>query len=233
VRAGRCRPPAYAAPVTYGLIPAQTLPPAGIDLVRRIYEDGFPAHQRADFASLLGGRQPGELALALTGPGAVPCGFAMLRPLGPTGWIFLRYFVVDAAQRGRGLGGVLWDELTGLLRESGYSLLIFDVDDPDEPGCPPDEAAIRRRRIAFYERHGAAVLPVTGYRTPDGPGPEPDWTPMLLLAAGLEAGDPPTATAGGLRAVAGAVYRYRWSLAPDHPQVRRTGYAGGRHGPTG
>jgi hypothetical protein len=31
----------------------------------------------------------------------------MLRPLGSTGWIFLRYFEVDQAQRGQGLGGLL------------------------------------------------------------------------------------------------------------------------------
>jgi len=218
--------------MTYALTAAETLPPAGRDLVRRIYEDSFPAHQRAGFGSLLDGRQPGELALALTGP-AGPCGFAMLRPLGTTGWIFLRYFVVDASQRGQGLGGVLWEQLTARLRDAGYELLVFDVDDPDEPGCPPEEVTIRRRRITFYQRHGAALLPVTGYRTPDEDDGQPHWTPMLLLAAGLGRGDPPTATAAGLRSVVEAVYRYRWSLAPDHPQVLGTDYADGRDGPAG
>jgi GNAT superfamily N-acetyltransferase len=219
--------------VTYTLTDVETLPPAGVDLVRRIYEDSFPPHQRAGFGSLLDGRQPGELALALTGPDG-PCGFAMLRPLGTTGWIFLRYFVVDASQRGQGLGGVLWEQLTAALRDAGYALLVFDVDDPDEHGCPPEEVTIRWRRIAFYQRHGGALLPVTGYRTPDEDDDgQPHWTPMLLLAAGLGPADPPTAAAAGLRAVVEAVYRYRWSLAPEHPQVLRTGYAGGLDGPAG
>jgi GNAT superfamily N-acetyltransferase len=195
-------------------------------VVREIYEAGFPPHQRADFASLLDGRQPGEQALALTGP-AGPCGFVMLRPLGPTGWMFLRYFVVAADRRGQGLGGVLWHQLTDTLQDSGYTLLVFDVEDPGEPGCAPDQERVRSRRIAFYRRHGAAVLPVTGYRNPHEDAGQDDWSPMLLMAAGLTGGDPPMSTAAGLRAVVAAVYRYRWALPPDHPQVQRTGYADG------
>jgi GNAT superfamily N-acetyltransferase len=212
--------------VSYRLRPVEELTPPEAEHVRRIYEDGFPPHQRAGFRSLTAGREPGELALALTGPGQ-PRGFAMLRPLGGTGWIFLRYFVVDATQRSQGLGGAMWEQLTGLLRESGYALLVFDVDDPAaRAGGGPEEAHDSLRRIAFYERHGAARLPVTGYRTPDEDGAELTWTPMVLMAAGLAGGDPPTATAPGLRAVVDAVYRYRWHLAPDHPQVQATQLTG-------
>ena len=53
-------------------------------VLRRIYEEGFPPHQRAGFAAVTVQREEGELALALTG-GGQPCGFAMLRPLGVTG----------------------------------------------------------------------------------------------------------------------------------------------------
>jgi GNAT superfamily N-acetyltransferase len=209
----------------YRLVPADGLQPADVERVRDIYEAGFPAWLRADFGSLMAGRQPGELALALTEDDR-PVGFAMLRPLGATGWMYLRYFVVDAGRRGRGLGGVLWAQLTDWLRESGYSLLVFDVEDPQEPGTEPEEEQLRWRRISFYRRHGAAVLPVTGYRTPHDDVGEGPWTPMRLMAAGLTAGDPPTAAAAGLRAVVDAVYRHRWSLAPDHPQVTATQLTG-------
>jgi GNAT superfamily N-acetyltransferase len=211
--------------VTYRLVPAEGLRRAEIERVRGIFEAGFPARLRADFGSLLEGRQPGELPLALTEDGQ-PVGFAMLRPLGTTGWIYLRYFVVDAARRGQGLGGILWTQLTERLRQSAYSLLVFDVEDPDEPGGDQQEVQIRSRRIAFYQRHGASVLPVTGYRTPHGDDGQGPWTPMLLMAAGLTAGDPPTAAPAGLRAVVEAVYLHRWSLAPDHPQVSNTQMAG-------
>ena len=209
----------------YRLVPVEGLGPADAERVRAIYEAGFPVWLRADFGSLLAGREPGELPLALTEEGR-PAGFAMLRPLGPTGWMYLRFFVVDAASRGRGLGGILWTQLTDFLRESGYSLLVFDVEDPDEPGTEPQEIQIRWRRIAFYQRHDAAVLPVTGYRTPHDDAGDGPWTPMVLMAAGLTAGEPPTATAAGLRTVVEAVYRHRWSLAPDHPQVTATQLTG-------
>ena len=94
----------------YRLEPAETLDPAAMTVLGRIYEEGFPPHQRADFAAVTAQRREDELALALVG-GGQPCGFAMLRPLGSTGWIFLRYFVVDEAQRGQGLGGLLWEQL--------------------------------------------------------------------------------------------------------------------------
>lgn len=210
--------------MTYRLVPVEGLGRADVERVRGIFEAGFPAWLRADFESLLEGRQPGELPLALTEDGQ-PVGFAMLRPLGPTGWMYLRYFVVDEARRGQGLGGILWTHLTERLRPS-YSLLILDVEDPDEPGTEQEEVQLRSRRIAFYRRHGASVLPVTGYRTPHGDDGQGPWTPMRLMAAGLTAGDPPMVTSAGLRAVVEAVYLHRWSLAPDHPQVSNTQMAG-------
>jgi GNAT superfamily N-acetyltransferase len=201
---------------TYSLEPVEALGPAAVADVRRIYEEGFPPHQRADFADLTDRRQDGEFALALVATGR-PCGFAMLRPLGGTGWVFLRYFVVDSRQRGRGLGGLLWDQLTARLRADGFTLLVFDVDDPAEPGCEPDEVRVRSRRIGFYQRHGARLLPVTGYRTPHvAPhAAEPDWTPMLLMAGSL--GDSPADLP--VRAVVDAVYRYRWQTEPGHPRL--------------
>lgn len=208
--------------ISYHLVPVESLDSAGIGHVRRIYEDGFPPHLSSGFTSITSGRQPGELALALTGDGE-PCGFAMLRPLGPTGWIFLRYFVVDATRRGRGLGGVLWQQLTSHLHEAGYSLLVFDVEDPAEPGCDHEELEIRQRRISFYRRHRASVLPVAGYRTPHSGRDGEHWTPMVLMAASLSpGGGDPAADPAGVREIVEAVYRHRWSLPVDHPQVGRT-----------
>ena len=60
---------------------------AQLAVVRAIYEDAFPADLRADFDSLLDDRLVVRVA-----EGGAPEGFAVLRPLGGTGGVFLRYY---------------------------------------------------------------------------------------------------------------------------------------------
>ena len=209
----------------YVLEPVEALDATAAGQVRRIYEDGFPARLRSDFGALTTHREDGELALALLRDGR-PRGFAMLRPLSNTGLVFLRYFVVDQQLRGQGVGGILWEHVTGRLRADGYTMLVFDVEDPAEPGRDEAESVIRSRRIAFYQRLGASLLPVRGYHTPH---PDTDtgaegWVPMLLLAAPLTGAGPLTAAgpapgAEEARAIVSAVHRYRWDLDPGHPAV--------------
>ena len=199
---------------SYALEPVDDLDPARVQEVRRIYEDGFAPHLRAGFATLTSGREPGEDALALM-QGGQPRGFVMLRPLGATGWMFLRYFV--AGRRGQGLGGIMWDRLMARLRADGCTLLVWDVEDPGEPGTGPDEVRTRQRRIAFYQRHGGRLLPVEGYGNPHGDDGQ-DWTPMRLMAAPA----PGIADWPGTPAVVSAVYQYRWRLEPADPRVTAT-----------
>jgi GNAT superfamily N-acetyltransferase len=202
----------YYRMVIYTLEPVDDLDPGATEAVRRIYEDGFPVHLRSEFNSLTAGRKDGEIALAMIDSGQ-PRGFVMLRPLGGTGWMYLRYFVVDGRLRGQGIGGILWDMLTDWLTAESYTVLVFDVEDPAEPGCDPAEVTIRNRRIAFYERHGARLLPVRGYVVPEAGG----WTPLLLVAAPLTASA--TIPVGE---VVDAVYRYRW----ERPTLEGIDYDG-------
>jgi GNAT superfamily N-acetyltransferase len=201
----------------YALEPVEALDTTAVAAVRRIYEEGFPDRLRADFASLTDEREDGEAALALV-RGRQPCGFAMLRRLGVTGWTYLRYFVVDQRLRGQGLGGIMWDLLTARLRAEGCTLLVFDVEDPGEPGCGPAELQVRTRRVGFYRRHDAVVLPVRGYQTPHGSADGDGWTPMLLMAAPVAAGGPAPG-AGEARAIVSAVYQHRWRLEPGHRRI--------------
>jgi GNAT superfamily N-acetyltransferase len=201
----------------YALVPVEALDSAARNAVRRIYEDGFPARMRADFASLTDHREDSETALALVRAGE-PCGFAMLRRLGNTGWTFLRYFVVDERQRGQGLGATMWDQLTAWLRTDGCTLLVFDVEHPGEPGCGRAEAHVRERRVVFYERQGARVLAVHGYQAPHGNEADDGWAPMLLMAAPVTPGVP--APGHGLApAIVSAVYEHRWRLEPGDPRI--------------
>ena len=202
----------------YVLEPVESLNPAAMTVLRQIYEEGFPPHQRADFAAVTTARQEGELALALVS-GGQPCGFAMLRPLDGTGWVFLRYFVVDQAQRGQGLGGLLWDRLTAWLGDAGFTRIVFDVEDPDEPDAGPDQAWLR-----FYQRQGASLLPVTGYRAPHVAPETSGWSPMLLMTAPVS-GRRATPDPSQARAIVEAVYRFRWELEPEQFPAFRMGGA--------
>jgi len=200
----------------YSLETVDTLSPVALTGLRQIYEEGFPPHERADFTTLTTQRRADEQTLALVSDGGEPRGLAMLRTLGSTGWMYLRYLVVDGTQRSQGLGGELWEQLTTQLREEGHTLLVWDVEDPDEPGCEPGEAEQRRRRIRFYQRQGGDLLPVTGYRTPAVAPGHTDWMPLRLMAAPLTT--PPLATDPA--DVVEAVYRYRWDLEPgQYPPV--------------
>lgn len=191
------------------LVPALSLDDQQRARVQAIYEEGFGERLRAPFADLLTDR-----ALVLTD--GEPRGLAVLRELGPTRWVFLRYFVVG--ERGRGLGEELWTSLRAAMAAAGFTRIVYDVEDPAEHGIDASEELIRRRRIGFYTRLGAVLLPANGYLPPHGT----DAHPMLLMAADL--GRPVTASIEGddLRRTMLAVYRYRYGLEDTDPVVERT-----------
>ncbi|ONI75044.1 hypothetical protein ALI144C_40475 [Actinosynnema sp. ALI-1.44] len=186
------------------LVPAGSLSAAHLDRVREIYEEGFGERLRAPFDDLLTDR-----ALVLTD--GAPLGLAVLRELGPTGWVFLRYFVVG--DRGRGLGALLWTEIRREL--AGFTRIVYDVEDPGEDGIDDAERTTRERRIAFYLRLGAVLLPITGYHQPG----EDESHPMRLMAADLTRPRTHPIVGEDLRDTLLAVYRYRYGLADADPLV--------------
>ncbi|MEV4314267.1 GNAT family N-acetyltransferase [Actinocrispum sp. NPDC049592] len=191
------------------LVSADTLGPGARDDLRAIYEQSFDERLRSPFDDLLR-----DSVLVLADPR--PHGMAVLRELGPTGWVFLRYFVVAAERRGDGVGARLWKLLTQAMRDAGHTRIVFDVEDPARTDDPA-EAGIRRRRIGFYTRLGAQLLPVKGYTPPHGE----EEHPLLLMAADL-AVETTRIHGGDLRDVVLAVYRHRYGLDPENPVVRKT-----------
>ncbi|MDX8054214.1 hypothetical protein SK571_33000 [Lentzea sp. BCCO 10_0798] len=189
------------------LVAASTLTPDELADVRQIYFDGFAAHLRAPFDDLLA-----DTALVLTD--SRPLGFAVVRVLGDTGWVYLRYFTVG--EKGRGLGEHLWTHLRVAMTGAGHTRIVYDVEDPAQPGIDPAEERIRHRRIAFYRRLGAVLLPVRGYLPPEGSAGHP----MLLMAADHVAQAP--AAAEDLERIVVAVYEHRYGIAPSDPVVTRT-----------
>ncbi len=167
-----------------GLIELDDLSPDGVAGVRAIYEMSFPDELTAPFDDL----RIDRMLVRVDEQG--PAGFALVRDLagseaGPasdTGWTFLRYYAVG--RRGSGLGSLMWRDLTELLAAEGRTRLLWDVEDPDEPGLSTELVTEHRRRIAFYERLGGRVLPVRGYDPPHDDGHAPQ---LLLMDAALTA----------------------------------------------
>ncbi|MCR6030846.1 hypothetical protein GGQ22_05255 [Nocardioides sp. zg-579] len=197
------------------LVEAADLAPADLARVRGIYEASFPDELLAPFEDLLADR----MLVHLEDDG--PAGFALVRDLGPTAWTFLRYYAVG--RRGRGTGSTMWAGLTDLLAAEGRTRLVWDVEDPGEPGLSPVAVEEHRRRIVFYERLGGRLLPVRDYEPPhdDGHAPRLLLMDAALGPSGADHEDP------ALRDVVEAVFRWRYGRTPDDAVVRRTLAASG------
>jgi GNAT superfamily N-acetyltransferase len=191
------------------LIRAEALGADDLAATEAIYLDAFPAELRGPFAGLFS-----DDMLVLLDDDRRPAGLALTRRLGPTGWVFLRYFAV--AVRGRGAGSQLWRLACENWAKDGYTRVLLDVEDPAEPGIDAAEKQIRERRIVFYQRLGAELLPVHDYAPPQPGGHS---HPFRLIAAGLVPGPGPS---DSVRDQVLAVYRYRYELDAGDPAVRRT-----------
>ncbi len=189
-----------------GLVEATTLTAQQRGTVRAIYEDAFPDELRVPFDDLFIDR----MLVLLDEDG--PAGFALVRDLAETRWTFLRYYAVG--RRGRGTGSAMWRSLTERLAADGRTRVIWDVEDPDEPGLPAGLVEEHLRRIVFYERLGGRLRPVRDYLPPHDDGHAPQ---LLLMDAPL-ADEPEPA----LRDLVETVYLRRYGLPADHDVVRRT-----------
>lgn len=179
--------------------------------VREIYGASFPEELTAPFEDLLVDRM-----LGLVSPEEGVVGLALVRDLGrgeaDTGWTFLRYFA--AGPRGRGVGSAMLAALADTLRGEGRSVLLWDVEDPDEPGIGEESVTEHRRRIAFYERAGGRLLDVPWWRPPHEDGHEPH---LRLMALPLGADPLP-----GLADLVRGVLLHRYGCGADHQATIRT-----------
>lgn len=172
--------------------------------IRRIYEESFPPSIGAPWSEIAGHRGDEELLVLETDAG--PIGFALVRHLGDTSFTFTRYFAVDARLRGQGVGATLLMALQANLVGSGRTALLLDVETPIDGHA---QAQDDLRRIAFYERHGLTMLPVSDY-APPAHGSTGEQIPLLLM--GMSLGDGPALENDVLSMAVSAVYRYRYGV---------------------
>lgn len=196
--------------------PLRTLDGHGLDQVRAIYEDAFPARQRQPFDELIAeqSREPTALAFVAL-EDEVPLGFSFLSRLASVRHLFLTYFAVQAGHRGTGVGRAFWSGTREVLRREGETEpIVLEVEDPTEPGVSDSEVLARRRRIDFWRRVGAQVILEHGYEVPnlDGTGTEQ----MCLMRFA----ENPLASSELLPLVL-ALYREGYDLDDHHQLVRR------------
>lgn len=198
------------------LVEAAVLADDDLARVRQIFTDAFPEDLQVPFDDLFRDRM-----LVLVDDGGA-AGFALVRNLADgaddTGWTFLRYYAVG--RKGAGLGSLMWRALTARLGAEGRTRLVWDVEDPDEPGLSEAHVVEHRRRIVFYERLGGRLLPVRGYQPPHDDGHAPH---LRLMDQPLA----PDVTEPPLRDLVEGVYRLRYGLEGSHPAVVRTIEASG------
>ncbi|SDF01649.1 Acetyltransferase (GNAT) domain-containing protein [Blastococcus aurantiacus] len=120
--------------------------------VLAIYEEAFPANERVPTAVLAAELGRSRTCLVLRSEGRVVA-FASLIPLAEDTH-FLEYLAVRSGARGGGYGARMVEQI----RTLGVAVL-FEVEDPAEPGLTTDEVRSRERRIAFYAANGGAPAP--------------------------------------------------------------------------
>ena len=207
------------------------------DLIRQvqwIYEQSFPVEERDPFENMLQAIRRREQAgpqeceychfqVAVEAEQAAGAAYFNYYPKTRMG--FIAYLAVHPARRNGGLGARLYRHLVGCVAEEARACggpaigVVFEVE-PPELGKDPAEQALRRRRIGFYQRNGALLVPNLALIAPPlGHGlPE---VPYEIMLHPLEGSHLPLGRRE-VEAVVETVLGFSYGLPPDSPYYRRT-----------
>jgi GNAT superfamily N-acetyltransferase len=188
------------------------------DSVRSIFEEAFPAWEREPFDDLVGREATGIATPVVMMDSGQPAALAVTSRIDSVQWSYLEYFAVAADRRGHGLGGQLWHAvLQDLTVRDQPGRVVLEVEDPAEvpPGSP--ERRQRERRIRFYERQGAQLLPVRDYHVPRLDDVTGSYSMLPLWAA--VTGDTGPPSRAELFRLLPAVYAAGYGVPADDPLV--------------
>jgi len=150
--------------------------------IEQIYTESFLPAERDPFPVITEGVEHSSLMLLAAQNGADVIGLALVTPLLDIPVLFLPYLAIHSDYRGQGVGGGLFRfMIEWLTEEIDSTALVWEV----EPAPPDDPTHNRSRRIRFYERSGADLIPMTNsYRMPNletGIGALPLWLMWIPL----------------------------------------------------
>lgn len=140
----------------------------------RIYSDSFPLEEKMSVAywleALLSLPDPAKHLYIATPEESADDVVAMLyaetiRGENDEQVVALWYLCTRADTRGTGVGGLIYDDLVRRVFADGVRALVFEVEKPEVVARSRGELAeaLARRRIAFYQRHGASLLDAVAY----------------------------------------------------------------------
>jgi GNAT superfamily N-acetyltransferase len=197
-----------------------------------LYEAAFPEVERVPTATLAEGLRAAaarESSAEATVPhfwaardGEQLLGLALFTSYREPRLGFLDYMAIQPAARNRGLGSALFGAVAGQvsrdLSAPGRPALglAFEVDRPQD-ASDPAERRLRERRIGFYERNGAVLLPQVDFLAPplwDGAPP----VPYYLMYRPADAGAPAPDRAL-LEAIVVTALVHAYELSPDDGYV--------------
>jgi ribosomal protein S18 acetylase RimI-like enzyme len=184
-----------------------------------IYEVSFPPWERDEASALIATIQAEERLCYLARKDGAVIGIAVALALDGPSVAFLEYLAVDPEARGGGVGGKLLAHLASRLgADAGGALgLVLEVEPPGE--VEGAERELRERRIAFYLRHGAAVVACAPrYRAPDLEH-DGETLAFTLLWVPLHEGSPSELAGGLLHDCVAAILTQSYGLDPGDALV--------------
>ncbi len=185
---------------------------------RAIYLDGFPPEERAEFSSLIESITTGSRWFFAAMSDDDLIGFATIVPYVASDIHLLEYFAVARESRNTGIGSILLNDVLAAIRNSQSAVGILLEVETDEEGSA-DEKQLRKRRIGFYQRHGARVVEsVPHYRVPCANGM--DTMPMKLMWLPLD-GTTDTPGNAKLRECIVGIYVKSYGLREDSPLIEQ------------
>lgn len=115
-------------------------------------------------------------------------GFAIVNHVPDYGFCYLDFLSTASGKTGRGLGGILYEQVRREARMLGVHGLYFECL-PDDPSLSPDPVIRKQNedRLRFYERFGARPIINTRYETPVKPhGTDPPYLVFDNLDTGIQ-----------------------------------------------